>query len=37
MIFLAIVPMLCRFINIFQGSYSESQIDFGVVRKYFIF
>ncbi|KAK9811621.1 hypothetical protein WJX72_007134 [[Myrmecia] bisecta] len=36
-IFLAILPLLLAFMNRRQGMISESQVDFGVVRKYFIF
>ena len=36
-IFLAILPMLLAFMNKQQGMTSMSAVDFGVVRKYFIF
>lgn len=36
-IFLALLPALLQFMNKLQGMVSESQIDFGVSKKYFIF
>lgn len=36
-IFLAILPMLLAFMNRKQGMICASKVDFGVVRKYFIF
>eukprot|EP00884_Botryococcus_braunii_P010053 jgi/Botrbrau1/19049/Bobra.0100s0073.2 len=36
-IFLALVPTIIKFLNIMCGYVTKSAIDFGVVRKYFIF
>ena len=36
-IFLALLPNLLAFMSHVQGMTSLSQIDFGVMRKYFIF
>ena len=36
-IFLALLPNLLAFMSHVQGLTSKSQIDFGVLRKYFIF
>lgn len=36
-IFLAVLPMILAFMNRKQGMVSESQIDFGVTLKLFIF
>ena len=36
-IFLALLPALLAFMNKKQGMIAASKVDFGVVRKYFIF
>lgn len=36
-IFLALLPTLLAFMNKKQGMIAASKVDFGVVRKYFIF